>query len=104
MTVASDGTARRREWAEWHGLSGWNAGCRCHECRAAAEPRSYAAAASEGPAWWVCRCGRKLYEHSMRTVPNTGGREYVCTLTASGRAEPQTGQDYGPESGLREKP
>ena len=56
------------------------------------------------PPWWVCKCGRKVYEHGMRTVPNTGGREYVCSLTDSGRFECADGyRDFSPEGGLVEK-
>lgn len=52
-----------------------------------------------GP-WWVCRCGRKLYEHSSRG----GGREYVCSFNASGRFRPADRTlDYEPETGLTEK-
>ena len=55
-------------------------------------------------AWWVCQCGRLVYDHSIRTVPNTGGREYVCTETASGRFEPtDPAFDYAPETGLTRK-
>lgn len=55
--------------------------------------------------WWFCKCGRKVYDHSMRTVPNTGGREYVCSLTESGRFECANGtHDFHPEYGLTEKP
>ena len=56
------------------------------------------------PPWWLCRCGRKVYEHSYRTVPNTGGREIVCTRLESGRfecADPEL--DYSPEGGLKRK-
>lgn len=52
--------------------------------------------------WWVCKCGRKLYEHSTRTIPSTGGREHVCSLRESGRFEPVTLPvlDYSHEKGL----
>lgn len=52
--------------------------------------------------WFVCRCGRKLYEHSSRTIPNTGGKENVCGSTQSGRFEPRTlpHLDYSFEKGL----
>jgi hypothetical protein len=52
--------------------------------------------------WWVCRCGRPLYEHSARTIPSTGGREHVCGTTQSGRYEPVTLPvlDYSQEKGL----
>lgn len=52
--------------------------------------------------WWVCRCGRALYQHSQRTIPSTGGREHVCGLTRSGRFEPVTlpHLDYSHEKGL----
>lgn len=55
-----------------------------------------------GRDWWVCRCGRDMTDHSMRTVPNTGGREYVCSRRESGRYEPVTlpDLDYTPEKGL----
>lgn len=38
----------------------------------------------------------------MRTIPNTGGREYVCGQRESGRFEPVTlpDLDYSPEKGL----
>jgi hypothetical protein len=50
-----------------------------------------------GP-WWICRCGRKLYEHSNL------GRKYVCTFNASGRFQPADRTlDYEPETGLRTK-
>lgn len=58
---------------------------------------------TSGP-WWVCRCGRKLYEHAGRTVPGTGGREYVCSFNRSGRFEPADRTlEYGPEIGLWRK-
>lgn len=44
----------------------------------------------DGRDWWVCRCGRHLDRHSNRTVPNTGGREAVCSMRESGRFEPVT--------------
>lgn len=52
--------------------------------------------------WWVCRCGRHLDRHSARTIPSTGGREYVCSLTKTGRYEPETlpELDYTPEKGV----
>lgn len=55
-----------------------------------------------GRYWWVCRCGRDMTDHSMRTVPNTGGREYVCGRRESKRFEPVTlpELDYTPEKGL----
>lgn len=45
--------------------------------------------------WWRCRCGRPLYEHSRRRVPNAGHFEYPCPLTASGRFESSTLPAYG---------
>lgn len=55
-----------------------------------------------GKDWWVCRCGKTIDRHSMRTIPSTGGREYVCGKTATGRYEPATlpQLDYTPERGL----
>lgn len=54
--------------------------------------------------WYICKCGRPLYEHSSRTVPNRGGREYVCMSTESGRFEVWDGKhDYDPEYGLAVK-
>lgn len=48
-----------------------------------------------GP-WYVCRCGRKLYEHSRVS------REYVCPFNASKRFRPADRTlDYDPENGLR---
>jgi hypothetical protein len=38
--------------------------------------------------WWICRCGRKLWEHSTRGTAN--GREYVCGVNPSGRFESMT--------------
>jgi hypothetical protein len=62
------------------------------------------AAIAPASSWVSCRCGRPLYEHGMRTVPSTGGRELVCTLTPSGRFEPRDpGLDYHPEYGLVRK-
>lgn len=56
----------------------------------------------EGIAWFTCRCGRKIYEHGQRTIPNTGGKEHVCARTQSGRFEPRTLPvlDYSNERGL----
>lgn len=54
-------------------------------------------------AWWICKCGLKLYEHSYRTIPSTGGKEYPCSGTKSGRFEPDVrGLDFG-EYGLTRK-
>ena len=52
--------------------------------------------------WWVCQCGRKLYEHGTRTIPSTGGREHICGRRESGRFEPVTLPvlDYSHEKGL----
>lgn len=54
---------------------------------------------SSGP-WWVCRCGRKLYDHSSRG----NAREYLCSFNASGWFQPADRTlDYSPETGLTEK-
>lgn len=55
-----------------------------------------------GQDWWVCRCGRKLWDHSARTIPNTGGKEHTCGLTETHRFEPVTlpALDYSHEKGL----
>lgn len=45
--------------------------------------------------WWRCRCGRRLYEHSRRRVPNAGTFEYTCGRTASGRYESETLPERG---------
>lgn len=57
---------------------------------------------ADGRFWGDCRCGQPLDRHSRRTIPNTGGHEYVCALTASGRFEPLTlpELDYDPQKGL----
>ena len=44
--------------------------------------------------WWICVCGRKLYEHGVRTVPNTGGKEYVCAQSGTGRFKSETSPDF----------
>lgn len=56
----------------------------------------------DGRDWWICRCGRPLADHSMRTIPNTGGREYVCWRLENGRFQPVTlpELDYTPEKGV----
>jgi hypothetical protein len=57
---------------------------------------------ADGIDWFICRCGRPLYDHSQRTIPSTGGREHVCGSTSSGRFEPRTLPvlDYSNEKGL----
>lgn len=57
---------------------------------------------ADGRRWWICRCGRPMYLHSMRTRPNTGGREHVCGKLPTGRFEPETLPllDYSHEKGL----
>lgn len=57
-------------------------------------------AIAAGIDWGVCKCGRRIYEHSQRTRPNTGGRELVCSQTDSGRFEPAATEFNYDENGL----
>lgn len=61
-----------------------------------AERRAMTARAS------VCRCGRAIYLHTRRVVPNAGTREYVCGLTRSRRFESATlpAFEFHSENGL----
>lgn len=55
-----------------------------------------------GRRWWVCRCGRPLYEHSRRKPPSTPAPEYTCARTPSERFESETLRvAYDPNEGLR---
>lgn len=57
---------------------------------------------AQGRAWYMCLCGRRIYEHAQRTIPSTGGREYICALRPTGRFEPVTlpELDYSLEKGV----